>query len=59
MPTLQNLYNNKQSWVENGITKEQILTKTAYVSEGSKIIWERIAEKVTMAFEDQTDETIN
>lgn len=51
MPMLQNLYNNKQSWVEHNITKEQILTKTAYVGDGSKIIWERIAEKVNQAFE--------
>ena len=25
MPVLQNLYNNKQSWTENNVTKEQIL----------------------------------
>lgn len=53
MPMLQNLYNNKQSWTENNITKEQILTKTAYIGDGSKIIWERIAEKVNQAFEEE------
>ena len=52
MPMLQNLYNNKQSWTENGITKEQILTKTAYISKGSAEIWDRIAEKVNQAFEE-------
>lgn len=51
MPMLQNLYNNKQSWTENGITKEQILTKTAYINDGSEEIWQRIAEKVNLAFE--------
>lgn len=51
MPMLQNLYNNKQSWMEHGITKEQILSKTAYIKDGSEIIWERIAEKVNQAFE--------
>ena len=51
MPVLQNLYNNKQSWTENGVTKEQILTKTAYIGEGSAILWEMIAEKIEKAFE--------
>ena len=51
MPILQNLYNNKQSWVENNVTKTQILSKTAYIGEGSEIIWETIAEKVNLAFE--------
>lgn len=51
MPMLQNLYNNKQSWTEHGITKEQILSKTAYIGDGSEIVWERIAEKVNQAFE--------
>ncbi|HEX8287289.1 MAG TPA: HD domain-containing protein [Pyrinomonadaceae bacterium] len=51
MPVLQNLYNNKQSWIENNVTKEQILTKTAYIGEGSEIVWETIAEKINLAFE--------
>ena len=51
MPVLQNLYNNKQSWTENGVTKEQILTKTAYIGDGSAILWETIAEKIEKAFE--------
>jgi putative hydrolases of HD superfamily len=51
MPVLQNLYNNKQSWTENGVTKEQILTKTAYIGEGSAIVWETIAAKIEKAFE--------
>ncbi len=51
MPVLQNLYNNKQSWTENNVTKEQILTKTAYISEGSRVLWEAIAEKIEKAFE--------
>src|SRR5215213_3327095 len=50
MPVLQNLYNNKQSWTENGVTKEQILTKTAYIGDGSAILWETIAEKIEKAF---------
>jgi putative hydrolases of HD superfamily len=51
MPVLQNLYNKRQSWTENGVTKEQILTKTAYIGEGSAIVWETIAAKIEKAFE--------
>jgi putative hydrolase of HD superfamily len=50
MPVLQNLYNNKQSWTENGVTKEQILTKTAYIGDGSRVLWETIAAKIEKAF---------
>lgn len=51
MPILQNLYNNRQSWTENGVTKEQILTRTAYIGEGSAFVWETIAEKIEKAFD--------
>ena len=51
MPVLQNLYNNKQSWIENNITKEQILSKTAYIGEGSEVVWKSIGEKINRAFE--------
>jgi putative hydrolase of HD superfamily len=51
MPVLQNLYNNKQSWTENGVTKEQILTKTAYIGDASELVWQRISEKINLAFE--------
>ena len=51
MPVLQNLYNNKQSWVENNVTKEQILSKTSYIGDGSAEIWNVIAEKINAAFE--------
>jgi putative hydrolases of HD superfamily len=51
MPVLQNLYNNKQSWVENNITKEQILQKTAYIAGAGEAVWETVAEKINSAFE--------
>ncbi|CAN5850298.1 HD domain-containing protein [soil metagenome] len=52
MPVLQNLYNNKQSWTENNITKEQILTKTAYIGDAGAMVWETVAEKINSAFEE-------
>ena len=51
MPVLQNLYNGKQSWKENGVKKEQILEKTSYIGEGSEVLWEAVAEKIEKAFE--------
>lgn len=51
MPVLQNLYNGKQSWIENDIAKELILAKTSYISDAGEEIWETIAEKIERAFE--------
>ena len=51
MPVLQNLYNNKQSWNENGVKKDQILSKTAYIGDASEAIWQTVAEKIESAFE--------
>jgi putative hydrolase of HD superfamily len=51
MPILQNLNNNKQSWIENNVTKEQILEKTAYIGEGSRALWDSIALQIEEAFE--------
>ncbi|MGI8495954.1 MAG: HD domain-containing protein, partial [Pyrinomonadaceae bacterium] len=51
MPVLQNLYNNKQSWLENNITKEQILAKTSYIGDAGAIVWESISEKIEAAFD--------
>lgn len=51
MPVLQNIYNNRQSWDENGIKKEQILAKTAYISDAGAGVWETVSEKIEAAFE--------
>ncbi|MEZ5429104.1 MAG: HD domain-containing protein [Pyrinomonadaceae bacterium] len=50
MPVLQNLYNNRQSWRENDVSKEQILSKTAYISDAGEEVWEAIREKIDLAF---------
>lgn len=52
MPVLQNLYNNKQSWRENNIRKEQILAKTSYISDAGAMVWETVAEKIHFAFDE-------
>ncbi|NNE99229.1 MAG: HD domain-containing protein [Pyrinomonadaceae bacterium] len=52
MPILQNVNNNGQSWQENGIDKEQVLSKTAYIADGSEVLWESISKKIEVAFEE-------
>ncbi len=51
MPVLQNLYNNKQSWVENDVSKEQILKKVSVIDGAGADVWETIKEKINAAFE--------
>ncbi len=51
MPVLQNIYNKRQSWDENSIGKEQILAKTAFISDAGAEIWKTVAEKIETAFE--------
>lgn len=50
LPVFQNINNNGQSWKENGITKEQILEKTAYIGDGSSEIWNLLERKIEEAF---------
>ncbi|MCB1024664.1 MAG: HD domain-containing protein, partial [Acidobacteria bacterium] len=50
LPVFQNINNNGQSWKENGITKEQILAKTAYIGDGSSEIWALLERKIERAF---------
>ena len=48
MPVLQNLNNDCQSWVENGISISQILTKNAGVKNICPELWEMVSEKVRL-----------
>lgn len=49
MPVLQNLYNGGQSWLENDITKEQVLGKNLKIAEGAPLIWQHLKEKINIA----------
>lgn len=51
LPIFQNVNNNMQSWKENGITKNQILEKTAYIGDGSEVIWKSLKGKIEKAFD--------
>lgn len=39
MPVLMNLHNQGQSWVENGIRLEQVLTRNAFIGEVYPALW--------------------
>ncbi len=51
LPVFQNINNKGQSWKENGITKEQILARTAYIGDGSKTLWDALSVKIEAAFD--------
>lgn len=51
MPVLQNLHNNRQSWDENGIGKEQILAKTAFIADAGELVWQSVSEKIEAIFD--------
>ncbi len=46
MPVLQNLHNEGQSWVEHGITVEQIVTKNAAAGQVNPELWAMVKAKV-------------
>jgi putative hydrolase of HD superfamily len=49
MPVLQNLFNDGQSWLENGISKEQVLGKNLKIAEGAPVVWQYLKEKINIA----------
>lgn len=51
MPVLMNLHNGGQSWVENGIRLEQVLSRNAFIGEVNPPLWEHLQRHLTMARE--------
>jgi len=50
IPVLQNINNNGQSWLENGITLEQVLNnKSKVIEKEHPLLWEYIKDKLTKA----------
>lgn len=46
MPVLQNLYNDGQSWVENGIRLEQVLSMNTAVADVSPELWKMVKGRI-------------
>ncbi|XBS69076.1 HD domain-containing protein [Acerihabitans sp. KWT182] len=49
MPVLMNLHNRGQSWVENGIRLEQVLTRNAFIGDVYPELWEHLKGHLTAA----------
>lgn len=46
MPVLQNLSAGGQSWVENNITRDQVLAKNAPIEDASPELWSIVRQKI-------------
>lgn len=51
LPILQNLHNEGQSWRENGISLEQVLTRNALVGESWPELWQHVVSHLYSAQE--------
>ncbi|MGB7800647.1 HD domain-containing protein [Buttiauxella sp.] len=51
LPILQNLHNEGQSWRENGISLEQVLTRNALVGESWPELWQHVVSHLHSAQE--------
>ncbi|WP_223271303.1 HD family hydrolase [Buttiauxella sp. B2] len=51
LPILQNLHNKGQSWRENGISLEQVLTRNALVGESWPELWQHVVSHLYSAQE--------
>ncbi|NIY47925.1 HD domain-containing protein [Cedecea colo] len=49
LPVLQNLYNEGQSWRENNISLEQVLTRNAQVGESWPELWQHVVSHLYVA----------
>lgn len=49
MPVLMNLHNQGQSWVENGITLDQVLTRNAFIAEVYPALWTHLSQHLQQA----------
>ncbi|WP_074012361.1 HD family hydrolase [Candidatus Sodalis sp. SoCistrobi] len=49
MPVLMNLHNQGQSWVENGITLDQVLTRNAFIAEVYPALWAHLSQHLQQA----------
>jgi putative hydrolase of HD superfamily len=51
LPVLQNFTSNGRSWIENGLTKEQVLEYNACVRNGSEKLWHLVVEMVEKGYQ--------
>ncbi len=51
MPMLLNHHNEGQSWVEHGVSKQQVVSVTSRIEQGSTIIWKKMSQVIDHAVE--------
>jgi len=49
MPVLMNLHNHGQSWVENGIRLEQVLSRNAFIADVYPALWDHLSQHLNQA----------
>ncbi|TCV91707.1 HD domain-containing protein [Biostraticola tofi] len=49
MPVLMNLHNQGQSWVENGIRLEQVLSRNAFIADVYPALWDHLKNHLDKA----------
>lgn len=49
MPVLMNLHNRGQSWVENGISLEQVLSRNAFIGDVYPALWQHLQRHLDAA----------
>jgi putative hydrolase of HD superfamily len=51
LPVLQNYSSHGKSWIENGVTKEQVLRYNACIRNGSEKLWHLVVEMVERGYQ--------
>jgi putative hydrolases of HD superfamily len=51
LPVLQNFSSNGRSWIENGLTREQVLQYNACIRNGSEKLWHLVVEMVEQGYQ--------
>lgn len=49
IPMMLNFHNQGQSWIENGVTKEQVLTMNRRIADGSTALWTQAQQMIDQA----------
>jgi putative hydrolase of HD superfamily len=51
MPVLHNIYGNKSTWKEHGVTLEQVIARNEHIEDGSPELWEYAQKLIRQEFE--------
>lgn len=46
MPLLHNYHTQGRSWMEHGITRDQVMERNMHIGQGSEVLWDYIRERI-------------